>query len=191
MLLDHSPVPVTILRPGAIYGPGDTASREWYFVKRVLDGRRVIVVSDGRFHQVASENVAELVRLAAEKPGTRVVNAGDEQAHSVTEIARAIAKSMRHEWREVCLPGAPIGSVGDSPWSTPVPFVLDTSLAHAELGYTDAVSYEDAIGDTCGWLREATANRDWRGVLPVAAGHYGSLFDYRAEDEFLATRKAS
>lgn len=38
-LLAVDGLPVTILRPGAIHGPGSPALREWYFIKRALDGR--------------------------------------------------------------------------------------------------------------------------------------------------------
>ena len=67
-----SAVPTTILRPGAIHGPGCLQPREWTFVKRVLDGRDVRVLAyDGlsRFHTTATAVLGELVRLAAQQPG--------------------------------------------------------------------------------------------------------------------------
>ena len=75
-----SPVPTTILRPGAIHGPGCLQPREWTFVKRVLDGRDVRVLAyDGlsRFHTTATAVLGELVRLSAQQPGDRVLNAAD------------------------------------------------------------------------------------------------------------------
>ena len=38
-LLAEALAPVTILRPGAIHGPASRHPREWFFVKRILDGR--------------------------------------------------------------------------------------------------------------------------------------------------------
>src|SRR6267142_1422787 len=42
-LLD-GPLPATIVRPCAIHGPGSELPRELFFVKRVLDGRRKVVL---------------------------------------------------------------------------------------------------------------------------------------------------
>jgi nucleoside-diphosphate-sugar epimerase len=41
-LLEHAKRPVTIVRPGAIHGPGSRHPREWWFVKRFLDGRGMV-----------------------------------------------------------------------------------------------------------------------------------------------------
>ena len=41
-LLENSRRPVTILRPCAIHGEGSRHPREWWFVKRILDGRREV-----------------------------------------------------------------------------------------------------------------------------------------------------
>ena len=61
-LLGTADLPVSILRPGAIHGPGSPALREWFFIKRVLDGRRrVVLAHDGasRFATSATANIAD------------------------------------------------------------------------------------------------------------------------------------
>jgi nucleoside-diphosphate-sugar epimerase len=187
-LLNQDAVPSTLVRAGAIYGPGDLNSREWYFVKRALDGRRVVVLAhrgESRFQPTSVHNLAELIRLAAERPGRRLLNCGDPQAPSVAEIGRHIAKAMNHEWTEVLLPGPPQAGVGDNPWSVPRPFVLDMTEAEFEVGYRPVTTYERAAGETCDWLVSATEGRDWREALPVAARLYGEQFDYAAEDAFV------
>jgi nucleoside-diphosphate-sugar epimerase len=188
-LLGQDAVPATIVRAGAIYGPGDTSSREWHFVKRALDGRRVVVLAHrgaSRFHPVSVENLGELLRLACERPGTRVLNGGDPDPPSVLEIERAVARAMHHEWTEVLLPGPPHEEVvGGNPWGVPLPFVLDMTEAEFEVGYRPVTTYEKAVRGTCEWLVEETRGRDWREVLPFAAEHYEKLFDYDAEDAFL------
>jgi nucleoside-diphosphate-sugar epimerase len=188
-LLDQNGLPATLVRAGAIYGPGDINSREWHFVKRALDGRRVIVLSyrgTSRFHPVAVDNLAELLRLAVERPATRVVNAGDPDPPSVLEISRMIAARMEHEWEEVLLPGAPHNEiVGASPWGVPRPWVMDMAEAELQLAYRPVTTYARAVGPTVDWLIETTEGRDWRDVLPVAAEVYAKLFDYEAEDEFI------
>jgi nucleoside-diphosphate-sugar epimerase len=188
-LLDQRALPATVVRAGAIYGPGDLNSREWHFVKRALDGRRVIVLSYGgasRFHPVAVDNLAELLRLAAERPATRVVNAGDPEPPTVLEISRLISRHLGHEWTEVLLPGPPHADVvGANPWGVPRPWVMDMTEAELQLAYRPVTTYARAVGATVDWLVDATKGRDWREVLPRAAEVYANLFDYDAEDGFL------
>lgn len=187
-LLARDAIPSTLIRAGAIYGPGDLNSREWYFVKRALDGRRVVVLphrGESRFHPTSVHNLAELIRLAAERPGRRLLNAGDPEAPTVVEIGRHIAAALSHEWSEVLLPGPPRGAVGDHPWGVPHPFVLDMTEAEFEVGYRPVTTYARAVRETCDWLVSVTAGRDWREVLSGTAKLYGDEFDYDAEDELL------
>src|SRR3954469_809526 len=92
-----SGVPTTVLRPGAIHGPGGRQPREGTFVKRVLDGRDVRVlayVGESRFQTTSTAVLAELVRLAATQPGDRVLNAADPDALTVARIAQAVDAVM-------------------------------------------------------------------------------------------------
>jgi nucleoside-diphosphate-sugar epimerase len=186
-LLSQDALPSTLVRAGAIYGPGDRGSREWYFVKRALDRRRVVILAhrgESRFHPTSVHNLAELIRLAAERPGRRVLNCGDPDVPSVVEIGRHVAAAINHEWAEVLVPGPPRDAgVGDNPWCLPRPFVLDMTEAEFELGYRPVTTYAAAVGETCEWLVAATRETDWREVMPLTAERYG--FDYEAEDTFL------
>jgi nucleoside-diphosphate-sugar epimerase len=189
-LLERSPAPATVIRPCAIYGPGDRQAREWHFVKRVLDGRDTVLLAYGgrsRFHTTAAENLGELIRCCAERPGTRALNCGDPDPPTLLEISRAIAAALDHEWREVLLPGGPEGRVGETPWSVPDshPFVVDMSAAEREVGYRPVTTYADGVRAACDWLVEATRGRDWRDVLTSHARYYGELFDYDAEAKYL------
>jgi nucleoside-diphosphate-sugar epimerase len=188
-LLEGSPVAATVIRPCAIYGPGDRQAREWHFVKRVLDRRERVFLSYGgesRFHTTACENLAELIRCSADRPATRVVNCGDPDPPTLLEISRAIAAAMAHEWEEVLLPGEPDDRVGQTPWSVPDshPVVVDMSVAERDVGYRPVTDYGDGVGAACEWLVEATRGQNWRKVLPGHARYYGELFDYAAEDKY-------
>jgi nucleoside-diphosphate-sugar epimerase len=187
ILLEEEPAPVTVLRPGAIFGPGDQASREWHFVKRVLDGREAVVLAYGgttTFHPVSSANVASMIVSAAERPGTRIVNCGDPSPRNVIQICDAVAATMDHAWAVHTIDGAPDGNVGDTPWSTTHSFVMDLSVAQNDLGFTGAGTYESSLAAACEWLVEATRDRPWEEVLPRAALYYPDQFDYAAEDDF-------
>ncbi|AOR37514.1 reductase [Streptomyces fodineus] len=178
-------LPVTVLRPGAVHGPYSPLPREVYFVKRNLDGRRRRVLSYGgasRFHPSSARNIAELVRLAAVRPGTRVLNACDGEAPTVAEIGAAVDAVMGVKTETTFLDGPPEGSVGRTPWSVPLPFVFDMSAAERELGYQPVGSYADSLPETVAWLTDALAGRDWPECFPLLAQVYPDLFDYAAED---------
>jgi nucleoside-diphosphate-sugar epimerase len=183
-------LPATIIRPCAIHGPSSTWSREWHFVKRALDGRRVVLLPDrgeSRFHTTSVANLAELVFLAAERPADRILNCGDPDPPTVLQIERAIAGALNHRWDEVPLPkhGYEVPAV-ETPWSVPRPFILDMTKAKRELGYQPVVRYEEAVPETVAWLIEATRTRDWRAVMPDTARVMENSFDYQREDALLA-----
>lgn len=184
----NSDLPVTILRPRAIFGPGDQASREWWFVKRVVDGRETVLLADagrGTFHPVSSSNVAEVIAAAGERPGRRAVNCGDPSPKNIRGICSAVAGVMEHEWDVVDIGTSPGETLGVTPWTTPHSIVMDVSVAGQELGCSGTVSYEASLEKTIGWLLEATEGGPWQEALPTAATYYGNLFDYEAEDVFL------
>ncbi|MFD4630915.1 NAD-dependent epimerase/dehydratase family protein [Streptomyces sp. NPDC058284] len=190
-------LPVTLLRAGAIHGPYCGAPRELYFVKRNLDGRRTRVLTHGglsRFHPVSVHNLAELIRLAGARPGSRLLNAGDPGAPTVAEIGAAIDSVMGFESGTVTVPGeAPAPNVGVTPWSTAHPVVYDMSAAERELGYRAVTTYEDSLEETVHWLARRLEGRDWREAFPKMAANYGpsvDLFDYAAEDAWLAGRNS-
>jgi len=184
-------VPTTVLRPGAIHGPGCVQPREWLFVKRALDGRDVRVFAyggDSRFHTTSTVVLAELVRLAAATPGSRVLNAADPVALTVAEIGAAVHAVMGHDARTVTFTGGPLGDVGRTPWSVPNPVVLDLSAAERELGYIAPGGYEHTVAAAVEWLVVGASRSPWREAFPgfarMEAGH--DLFDYAAEDDYLA-----
>ncbi|MEU9916420.1 NAD(P)-dependent oxidoreductase [Streptomyces sp. NPDC051001] len=179
-------LPTTLLRAGAIHGPHCRTPRELWFVKRNLDGRTRRVLAYGgrsRFHPASVHNIAELIRLAAARPGTRVLNAVDPDAPTVAEIARAIDAVMGVEREDVLVDGPPpADTVGGTPWSVPVPIVCDMGAAERELGYRAVVRYAGTLPETVAWIERQLAGRDWREAYPKMAQSYGDLFDYAAED---------
>ncbi|GAB2851215.1 hypothetical protein GCM10027074_17360 [Streptomyces deserti] len=183
-------LPTTLLRAGAIHGPYSPLPRELYFVKRNLDGRRRRVLAHGgesRFHPAAARTIAELVRLAAARPGSRALNACDPEAPTVAEIGAAIDAVMGAETGTALLDGPePAPSVGRSPWSVPLPVVCDMSAARRELGYRPVVSYTESLPKTVDWLTRRLSERDWREAFPILARVYPGLFDYAAEDAWFA-----
>lgn len=178
------PLDTTILRPGAIHGPGAALPRELFFVKRLIDGRRAVVLVDNgqsRFHTTSVANLAELARLAADRPATRVLNAGDPEALTTSEIGHAIAAALgRPALDEVLLPESRYARPSFSnPWAVPHPLVLDMRAAEAQLGYQPLTTYAQAVRETCAWIASELPTRDWGNT------YLARLFDYGAEDALL------
>jgi len=192
-LLDEAVTTVTILRPAAIHGLGSVHPREWWFVKRILDGRPHIPIAyqgESRFHTTAVANIAELTRVALEAPSHQILNIADPTASSVTQIAELIAQHMKYSGTIIGLADDAFpAKLGRTPWSVPRPFVLDTSAARA-IGYTPVTTYADAVGAICDELSDATDGRHWRERFPVLASYPRDHFDYEAEDAFLSGLRA-
>ena len=185
LLLDQAVVPLTILRPAAVSGPHSLHPREWWFVKRMLDGRSVIPLAfegRSRFHTTSTRNLAELTRVAVERPATRILNIADPQALSVAEIGQAIGRRMGYAgvFRRLDDHTFP-ARLGRTPWSVPRPFVLDTSAAQA-LGYAPVTTYIESVAAICDDLSRTAGREDWRAAFPVLARYGYEHFDYQAED---------
>lgn len=191
ILLGQDDMSVTVIRPCAIYGPGDTQCREWFFVKRVLDERPFVLLADeGKsvFHTTSVHNLAEMVRLAAEQPVHGTFNCGDPDPPNVRRIAASIAAALGHEWDEVLLSQEiSRDQAVRNPWAGYHPWIVSMEKAEKELDYKSVTTYHDAIDETVEWVVTATKGGDWREMLPQAADYLGSEFDYGADARFLAS----
>lgn len=178
-LLAGARIPLKILRPFAVHGPGSRAPREWWFLAQILRGARTIPLAyDGqsRFHTTAAANLAELARLALEQPGAHVLNAADPQALTVAEIGAAILTAMGSDAILAPFPGPPRGWKGRTPWSVEAPLVADMSAA-AALGYRPVTDYAAAAPALCAALVEAARGRDWLTAFPGLAAYPPQMFE--------------
>ena len=99
-----------------LYGPYQPAPREWSVVRRILDGRRRIIVADDGLtlhHHCFTENVAAAVATAIEHPersaGT-IFNVGDEEVltvRQVVELCRGRAGRRARDRLDALRPGRP------------------------------------------------------------------------------------
>ena len=189
VLLD-SGRPVTVLRPSKIHGAGALRPREWVFVKRVLDRRPAVFLAHrgaGVDHPSAAANIAALVEVVAARPGQRILNSADPDAPSALEISRTIAAQLAHVWDEVLLDDGADEGLGRHPWDRPQPIVLDMTAA-IDLGYTPVGDYATTVAGEVEWLVSAARGGDGAESLPgVDDAFFGPLFDYAAEDRYLAT----
>lgn len=178
----QGPLPSTLIRACAVYGPGANNPRELFFVKRAVDGRRRVALAwkgESRFHTVSVANLAELIRLAAARPGDRILNGGDPDPPSTLEICHAIGNALDFEFEPVLLPADEF----NNPWGVPSssPLIVSMEAAERELGYRPLTAYPEAVPETCAWLvSELESGRTWEG------SYIADTLDYAAEDAVLA-----
>ena len=184
-LRDHATTRVTILRPCAVHGPHSKHAREWWFVKRLLDGRRRIPLAyEGRsqFQTTSTDAIAEAVLYASQRPAAASLNVTDADAPTVTQIGEAIMATMGVDAELVLMPdNLYLSGVGQTPWSVERPMVCASSLPQHR-GYAEAVPAGVA------WLIAAMRGRDWHTVLPQLAAYPRDHFDYAVEDAAMAAR---
>jgi nucleoside-diphosphate-sugar epimerase len=180
-VLGDAELPGTVLRLSMIYGPGDHLRRIHPVLKRIDDGRRVILLEEGwaswRSPRGYVENVAAALALAAvsARSAGRVYNVAEAPAFSELDWARKIAAASGWDGGFVILPKghapphlAPPGNVAQH-WEA------DSSRIRQELGYEDVVPLDDAIRRTI----------DWERAHPP--GEFNPHeFDYAAEDAALS-----
>jgi nucleoside-diphosphate-sugar epimerase len=156
-LLDGD-LPVSILRPSLIHGPGARQPREWFVVKRLLAGcGHITLAHRGRTanHPTAAANLARVVAACARQPATRTVNVADPGGPTAADVVSAIAAACD---RTLLIVGADDGAPADSgwtPWANWPPFLLDTTAA-TELGYTPAGGYAELVPSTIDYLLRLT-----------------------------------
>ncbi|AFL53673.1 nucleoside-diphosphate-sugar epimerase [Sinorhizobium fredii] len=186
-LLDEAIIPVTVLRPCAIHGPYSKHAREWWFVKRLLDGRKRIPLAYGgrsRFQTTSTQAIAEALCFSLNSNGSQVLNVVDADAPTVAEIGRAIMNAMERQADLLGLPDAPYPpTFGATPWSVEKPIFCASSVPNAE-------TYAERVTHAVRWLIAATPGRDWREILRQLAAYPWQHFDYDVDDQALAIEGA-
>lgn len=185
-LLELVKGPVTILRPAAIHGPHSKHAREYWFVRRLLDGRRTIPVAYGgqsRFQTTSVAAIASAVSWRAEGEGHKTINVSDADAPTVQQIGKTIMDVMGIEAELVDLPDVAHDSVRN-PWAVEGPMVCASSAPSAG-------SYAQTVPAAVHWLVEAAHSGNWKQVLPQFAGYGWDLFDYENEDQVMREHATS
>lgn len=149
----HGAPHLTVLRPGAIYGPHvhPRVLREWYLVGKVARDERLLPLPDGGtqlFHRVACERVAHAITAAIDRrPGGHwACNVADPRDFTFGALAALVADRLAWAWETVAVAWAD----GDHPWNVRHPVVTDTDRLRGVLGVVEP----DPVATT-------TAQIDW------------------------------
>jgi nucleoside-diphosphate-sugar epimerase len=185
-VFEHHPG-ATHFRYPYVYGPLQLAPREWCIVRRVLDGRRRIVVPDDGLtlhHHGYTGNLAHALLLAVERPEAaagKVFNVGDEDVLSIRQVVELVAAALDHEFDVVSMPAdvaVPARPLLQQP--STAHRVLDLTRVRRELGYRDVVAPADALAHTARWLADHPPARGGTEEMVLT-----DPFDYDAEDRLI------
>jgi len=175
----HPELPITVIRPPAVYGPGDRDIFAYFRLVRA--GLRPELVPSGRLSMMYVGNLVDALLLALERPqhaGQRVFHVADRGVVTMSEVAQWIAAAYgRPTWRvpvpqaALAMAGLPLAAAGrllrrdlllsrDKLREIAQPaWTLATGRIKAELGYQPRVGTRSGVRHTAlwyldhGWLR--------------------------------------
>jgi nucleoside-diphosphate-sugar epimerase len=132
----------TVLRLGAVYGPGDPQDRFAPWRKNVV--RLKEDYARWRWTRAYVDNVADAIVLAAtnERAAGRIYNVGEPDAPAEREWVEQFARARGRHVRVELTPEEP-GGMPSYDWRFDL--VMDTGAIRNELGYRERVTREDAM----------------------------------------------
>ncbi len=187
-LHDKGAFAATYLRYPAVYGPRNPHPWEWTVVRRVLDDRPWMILSDegrGVFSRASARNAAHALLLAVDRPevsGGRAYNVADDTVLSIRQWAELVSEAAGRVLPIRSLPGgipSPGWAVIAFNYQATASCVLDTTRLREDLGYRDVQTVRDGIRETVEWM---LANREQIDADPNVL----DPFDYDAEDRLMA-----
>lgn len=165
---------VTILRPAAIYGPGDP--ERWVMLFRQTRRGVFPMFGSGEvtYHPLYIDNLVDAFELAAERPEARgqTYLIADQEYYTLNDLVRIVGEVQGRPVRIVHLPFWPLraaaAAVEDASTAlhrTPPIFrrrvdwfrqnrAFDVSKAQRELGYRSRVKLREGLRRTYEWYRE-------------------------------------
>lgn len=185
-VLDLHPT-AAMFRYPYVYGPHQIVPREWCIIRRILDGRRQIILPDGGlalFHHGYAENLAHSVLLAVDQPDAsagELYNCGDDRQLSLAQVVEVIAGAMGREIetvsmpRDIAFPAIPMALGGFKHT------LMDQTKIREQLGYADVVPSDEALARTTRWYVDHPPEPGGE-----AESRLGDAFDYAVEDELIA-----
>jgi nucleoside-diphosphate-sugar epimerase len=165
---------VVVLRPGAIYGPGETRLLKLF---RAIARGRYAIVGSGRphYHLVYIDDLLDAYELALTHPAApgRTFIAAGPRSVSQAELARTIARHTGGRVLPFRIPAWPLQLAGDLCEAICVPLEIEPPLhrrrvdfwtknrsfsierARHVLGYAPKVDVEEGVARTAAWYARA------------------------------------
>jgi len=168
VLLD-SGGPVTVIRTGLIPGAEARMPCEGVVVKRVLDRRPAILLTDrgaGVAQTTAAANIGAPIEVVAAAPGRRILKVADPDAASAREIGRSIAGQLGHGFDEVLLDSGADAGLGRHLWEP-----LGGQRSEGDGDHQQVADHQDENGEEDPRspiaLENATREEHWLRLYPT------------------------
>ena len=177
----------TYLRYPTVYGPRNPHAWEWTVVRRVLDGRPWMILSDdgrGIHSRAGAHNAAHAILCAVDHPDVaagKAYNVADDDLVSIRQWAELVAEAAGGGLNFRSLPGelpSPGWGVIAFGYQGTPSCVLDTSRLRSELGYRDVMPLREGLTETVEWMLANQAELH-------ANLNLTDPFDYEAEDRLI------
>lgn len=177
----------TVLRYTSLYGPRVPRQWLWPIVRRILDGRRQIIVpGDGAILRPIcfTENAAHQVLLAVDRKeaGGQVFHTVDQRTYFLTDIIRLVADALEHPLEIIGI-SHPLANDLATGYADPPGQLLDAAKLTYVLGYWDVVPPDVGLRHTARWLVEHLDEVDEAQL----AGLVPNPYDYETEDRLIAS----
>ncbi len=166
-------LPITIIRPAGVYGPGDARLLKLF---RLVQKGRFVMLGDGKtlFHPVHVSDLVRGIILAAESEaaaGRTYIIAGEKPV-TLTELVERISAALGVQAPKLRFPAGPVLILADIVEGICRPFGIEPPLfrrrvefftknraftwrrAEAEIGYRPQVALDEGLATTAGWYRE-------------------------------------
>lgn len=181
-LHDEGAFSASLFRYPSIYGPRQLYPRDWSIIRRVLDGRRSIILADSGLTlltRCSAPNAAQFLLSAVDRPEAaagETFNVADLQQYSLRQWTQMVS---RFAGRELAIESLPFELAGPGRDLFPVPHhdhgLVSTHKARVLLGYQEAVPAATALQASVEWYIDNPPSRKTLDAMI-------DRFDYEAED---------
>lgn len=171
-IADQNNVPVTVVRPAAIYGPGDRRLLKLFKIAK-LPVIPLIGYSRGLYHLIHVEDLVRFLMFVAVSPEAegRVFICGSENPSSIKGMISEIADFLGRTARFVRIPAWPVFLLGDlcelvcKPFNIEPPiyrrriafFTKDRAFSTDQMrsiGFKPRISDHDGLRNLCQWYQD-------------------------------------
>jgi nucleoside-diphosphate-sugar epimerase len=150
-----SAFPACVMRFPVLYGPHDRQRREWSFLRRILDGRPVIMGGGSLwlFHRMYIRDAARAMVLAAEQDEAmgRIFNAGEPRTLTMLQWAHAIGEACGRKADVRIVPDTALPEHLRSLAGHQQHLLVDTGRIRAALGYAEERPAAETIRLSVQW----------------------------------------
>lgn len=185
----------TIFRYPNIYGPRSTVGAIPAIMRRILDGRRAIILpgnGDRLRNRGFVDNLAHAVMLACETDvaSGQIYNICDERTLTLAELVKTVARAMNVDVELIHVAHPRVDELCRAYVSEPHHQLFDLSKVKRDLGYRDIVAAPEAVERTTRWLLDAGEHQDSLASAPNSGGFRADPLAYELEDKLIALSRA-